>query len=271
MKRLLDNGREAHATGVAEQFRRLIRWIGAHEIGTVLVLLVAAGGTFLFAKVASEISEGDAQSFDRSVLLATRTPTDLSVPIGPGWVGEVARDLTALGSAVVLTLLTLSVVGYLLLLGKRRPALFLTAAVLGALLLSVLLKDFFARPRPEIVPHLSLVFSASFPSGHSMLSTAVYLTLGAMLARLQSSLLVKAYIQLWALLLAALVGLSRVYLGVHWPTDVLAGWAAGAAWAALCWGAAGAWRMDQPSNAEQPRVAQNRDTTTSARSGHKNF
>jgi undecaprenyl-diphosphatase len=228
------------ATGVAEQIRRGIRWIGAHELSTLLFLLLVAGGAFFFVKVASEIREGDAASFDRALLLALRTPADLSVPIGPRWVEEAARDLTALGSGAVLTLITLAVEGYLLLLRKRRAALFLAAAVLGAVLLSVLLKDFFARPRPEVVPHLARVFSASFPSGHSMLSTAVYLTLGAMLTRVQSSLLIKAYIQLWALLLASLVGLSRVYLGVHWPTDVLAGWAAGAAWAALCWMVAGA-------------------------------
>lgn len=228
------------AAGVAERLRRAIRWIGAHEISTLLFLLLVAGGAFIFAKVASEIREGDAASFDRSLLLALRTPTDVSVPIGPRWLAETARDLTALGGGAVLTLITLAVEGYLLLLRKRRAALFLAAAVLGAVLLSILLKDVFARPRPEVVPHLVRVFSASFPSGHSMLSAAVYLTLGAMLTRLQSSLLIKAYIQLWALVLASLVGLSRVYLGVHWPTDVLAGWAAGAAWAALCWLVAGA-------------------------------
>jgi undecaprenyl-diphosphatase len=213
---------------------------------------LAAGGAFLFAKVASEIHEGDAASFDRSLLLALRTREDLSVPIGPRWLEEMARELTALGGRAVLSLITFSVEGYLLLLRKRRAALFLAGAVLGAALLSVLLKDFFARPRPEIVPHLAPVFSASFPSGHSMLSTALYLTLGAMLTRLQSSSLIKAYIQMWALLLAILVGLSRVYLGVHWPTDVLAGWAAGAAWAALCWLVAGALNPTHPVNAAVP-------------------
>ena len=216
-------------------------------------LLVVAGGAFFFAKVASEIREGDTASFDRSILLALRTPADLSVPIGPRWLEGIARDLTALGGATVLTLFTLSVEGYLLLQRKRRAASFLLGAVLGAAGLSVLLKDFFARPRPEIIPHLAPVFSASFPSGHSMLSTAVYLTLGAMLTRLQSSFLIKAYIQIWALLLASLVGLSRVYLGVHWPTDVLAGWAAGAAWAALCWLVAGALHPHEPREQESHR------------------
>jgi undecaprenyl-diphosphatase len=228
------------------RLRAALRWIGEREIGSVLALFSLAVGTLTFGKIASEVSEGDAQSLDRFVLLALRSPADRAVPIGPRWLPEAARDITALGGWLVLALLTLASVGYLLLLRKRRHALFLSVAVIGAALLSVLLKDVFARPRPELVPHLVVVSSASFPSGHSMLSTSVYLTLGAMLTRLQSSALVKAYIQLWALLLAALVGLSRVYLGVHWPTDVLAGWAAGAAWATLCWVVAGALHPSRP-------------------------
>src|SRR4029079_7138266 len=97
------------------------------------------------------------------------------------------------------------------------------------------LKHVFSRPRPDLVPHLSYVTSSSFPSGHSMLSAAVYLTLGGLLARCQSSLLLKAHVLAWASVLTFLVGVSRVFVGVHWPSDVLAGWAAGAAWAALCW------------------------------------
>jgi undecaprenyl-diphosphatase len=126
-------------------------------------------------------------------------------------------------------------VGHLLLARKPRAAAFVGASVTGALLLSLGLKHLFHRPRPDLVPHLSYVVSSSFPSGHSMLSAAVYLTLGALLARLQANFVLKAYVLLWALFLAFLIGVSRVYVGVHWPSDVLGGWAAGATWAALCW------------------------------------
>ncbi len=145
------------------------------------------------------------------------------------------RDFTALGGVGVLTLVTISAVGYLLLTGKRRAALALTACIAGGLILSSLMKSGFDRPRPDLVPHGSQVYTASFPSGHSMMAAVVYLSLGAMLARVRPRLHAKVYIVLVGVIMTLLVGGSRVYLGVHWPTDVLAGWAAGAAWALLCW------------------------------------
>ena len=104
--------------------------------------------------------------------------------------------------------------------------------------LSTLLKIGFDRPRPDLVPHEAIVYTASFPSGHAMLAAVVYLTLGALLARVQPRRLLKLYLLGLAILLTVAVGASRVYLGVHWPTDVVAGWAVGAAWALLCWAAA---------------------------------
>ncbi len=108
-------------------------------------------------------------------------------------------------------------------------------ATAGGGLLNEVLKWWFARKRPEIVPHLVSVGSASFPSGHSMLALVTYLTLGALLARFASRRRSRTYCIVVSLLLALLVGLSRVYLGVHYPTDVLAGWSAGLAWALPCW------------------------------------
>ncbi|MBM3856033.1 MAG: phosphatase PAP2 family protein, partial [Verrucomicrobia bacterium] len=109
---------------------------------------------------------------------------------------------------------------------------------LSGLVLSTMLKYFFGRPRPDVVPHLSPAALASFPSGHSMLSAIVYLALGTLLARLVSEMRLKLYILGMALTLTFLVGASRIYAGVHYPSDVLAGWTAGLVWAVLCWLAA---------------------------------
>lgn len=215
--------------------RRALTWLGKHELGSLASVSLLTGGTWVFAQVADEVLEGETNQLDRTLLLLLREPNDVANPLGPPWVEEIGRDLTALGGVAVLSLLCVAVVGHLLLLRKPRAAAFVTASVLGALLLTHLLKQWFDRPRPDLVPHYSHVVTKSFPSGHSMLSAAVYLTLGALLARLQGNLVLKAYVLLWALVLTFLVGLSRVYVGVHWPTDVLAGWAAGGAWAALCW------------------------------------
>jgi undecaprenyl-diphosphatase len=154
--------------------------------------------------------------------------------LGPAWLEEVARDLTAIGGIAALSLVTAAVSGYLLICRKYAALALLLAATLGGLLLSTLLKDEFDRPRPAVVPHQSLVMTSSFPSGHSLNSAVVYLTLGAMLAGLSRELRLKLYFFSVALLLTFLVGVSRVYMGVHYPTDVLAGWCAGLAWALLC-------------------------------------
>jgi len=178
---------------------------------------------------------GNTYAFDETLLRALRNPADLADPIGPAWLEKVVQDITSLGSFTVIILLTLVVVGYLLIDGKRRAAAFILAATSGGIALSEILKALFARPRPELVAHLVDVNSMSFPSGHAMLSAVTFLTLGALLAGMQARRRLKIYIVSIAILLTLLVGGSRVYLGVHWPTDVLAGWCAGASWAMGCW------------------------------------
>jgi len=205
------------------------------ELWPLLVLVLAAGGILGFIGLANEVKEGDTRSIDETILLSLRNPADRSDPLGPRWVEESVRDFTALGSNGVVALLTLAVCAFLVLARKHRAALLVLLAVGGAMLLSPLLKQGFQRPRPDLVPHGSYVYTHSFPSGHSMLAAAAYLSLGALLARLQPRRRLKAFLLGFATLLALIVGFSRVYLGVHWPSDVLAGWTAGGVWAMLCW------------------------------------
>lgn len=224
------------------------------EIETLAIVAVAAGSLLVFAALAAEVLDGDLRSFDERVLLAMRVPGDLSDPVGPRWLEEAVRDLTALGSTSVLTLIVASVAGYLLMTGRRIPAAAVVAATALGAVLSTLSKLGFDRPRPDLVPHGMDVFTPSFPSGHALSSAVVYLTLGALLARTESEPWVKAYVLGLAVVLTLLVGLSRVYLGVHWPTDVLAGWTLGASWAALCWLVViwlqrrGAWSSGRPTD-----------------------
>jgi undecaprenyl-diphosphatase len=188
----------------------------------------------MFALLADEVMEGGLQAFDRKILLEMRRPGNLA-PIGPPAIQDAARDITALGGTAVLGLVTVLTAGFLVLDGKRHMALFLCCAMASGFVLGMLLKDFFNRPRPDIVPQAVAVSTSSFPSGHAMMSALTYLVLGALLARSQERAVLKAYFLLFAALLTLLVGVSRVYLGVHWPTDVLAGWTMGAVWALTSW------------------------------------
>lgn len=208
------------------------------ELWLLSVALLLAGGIWAFIELADEVFKGDTRKVDETILLMLRNPADLSDPLGPPWFEELMRDLTALGGSAILILITAAVVGFLLMQRKKGMAFFMTAAVFGGFLLSTLLKSLFDRPRPELVPHATYVMTASFPSGHSMLSAVVFLTLGGLLARYTKKRRLKVYVLMLSGLTTLLVGCSRVYLGVHWPTDVLAGWTAGASWAMLCWLAA---------------------------------
>lgn len=209
-------------------------WFGSMDLVVLFTLLVILIGVWLFIAVAYGVRAGSTQRLDEGILLSLRNPEDPNDALGPKWLEEVGRDLTALGGVASLFLVTAAVAGYLWICRKYRTLGLLLAATLGGLLLSTLLKNFFDRPRPTVVPHLSHVSTASFPSGHSMLSAVVYLTLGSLLAGLVERRRLKVYFLGVALLLTFLVGVSRIYMGVHYPTDVLAGWSAGLAWALLC-------------------------------------
>ena len=196
-------------------------------------LLLALIGS-AFAKFASEVLEGDTFALDRWILEALRSPADPSVPAGPAWILKAMVDVTALGGVTVLTLVTMLAAFYLVASRKRATAAFLVAAISGGAIVSTLLKLAFARPRPELVAHLVNVDTASFPSGHAMNSAITYLTIGTLLARAEKDRGVRIYLIGAAICLTLVIGFSRVYLGVHWPSDVVAGWAVGASWALLC-------------------------------------
>jgi len=223
---------------------RWINWARAQGLGLGLVIALLLLGTIGWGviELTGEVLEGDTHAIDERLLLAMRTPGDLTEPIGPDWVDEMGRDFTALGGVGVLTLFTLLVAGYLLIRGAQRTLWFLLASVAGGVVASSVLKYLVNRPRPDLVPHESFVYTTSFPSGHSMMAAATYLTLAVLLMQIDPRRRSRAYFVGVAILLTVLVGVSRVYLGVHWPSDVLAGWGFGALWALFCWTVARALR-----------------------------
>lgn len=204
------------------------------QFQSLLVLLLALGAVWGFLALASEVAEGDTSAWDERLLLSLREPGDPADPIGGGVVEEALRDVTALGGATWLIFLAAAATGALALAGQGRSSLLLLGAVAGGQVLSHLAKGVFDRPRPALVSHEAYVQTASFPSGHSMMAAVTYLTLAVMLSRATRRRALKAYFFALAVTLTLAVGVSRVYLGVHWPTDVLAGWMIGAAWAMIC-------------------------------------
>jgi len=214
---------------LASMLRRKLR-----ELLPLAALFIPAALLLGFLMLAGEVREGETQHLDDAVLLALRSPVDRADPIGPAWLELAVKDTTSLGSTTVLTFITLISIVYLLMARKRAAAVLILVSVGGGTLLSSLLKSLYGRPRPELVAHIVDVSTASFPSGHAMLSAVTYLTLGALLARVEPNPRLKAFLLGTAIFLTLVIGLSRLYLGVHYPTDVLAGWVLGAGWAMLC-------------------------------------
>ncbi len=204
------------------------------------LLLFAGSLAMLGAHLADELIEGESFPLDTRILIGLRVPGDPQLPVGPHWLLQSAIDISALGGFTLMWLFGVAGLGWLLYLGKRAEAGAIAVSLIGSSVIDAWLKHWIARPRPELVPHLALVSNASFPSGHAMVSAAVYLTLALMLAEgierdgWRGGAGRAAVVGFFSLLVV-LIGMSRVYLGVHWPSDVLAGWCFGTAWALLVW------------------------------------
>jgi undecaprenyl-diphosphatase len=213
------------------------------ELVSLVCVLVACLSIWAFIELADEVEEGETREQEERIMLALRNPANLAEPAGPFWLTEMARDVSALGGATVIILMSLCVSGYLLLRGRWRRVVLLAVTIAGGHLISHALKGAYERERPTVVPHLAVVNSHSFPSGHSLSSSVIYLTMGALLAGAATRRREKAYVMTVAFGLTGIIGASRVFLGVHYPTDVLAGWSAGTAWAVVCWMIASRMRL----------------------------
>jgi undecaprenyl-diphosphatase len=208
---------------------KLQKFIHARRWPFWLAVLLILGGVWGFAAVAEEVQEGDTQRFDEQLFLAIADQDAHKT------VKEIGRDLTGLGGFAIITLIVLFVVVTLAIQRKYAAIALILVSTLGALAVSTALKAGFDRPRPELVEQSSYVATSSFPSGHSMLAASVYLSLGLLGTRFTRNLKLKVFFMLFAILLTVCVGVSRIFVGVHWPTDVAAGWAGGAVWALLCY------------------------------------
>ena len=223
------------------------------EAGPLSVVAVGAAALALFLHIVSEtMVEGEGRVIDLGILEALRLPGQPGVPIGPAWLTEVARDLSSLGSISVLVFVVVVIVGFALVRRRYGAALLIVVAFGGGMGVCQYLKDYFERERPPDAYHLEPVVNASFPSGHAMLSAVTYLTLAVLLARVQQKRRLKVYVVAVAAVTAAMIGITRIYLGVHWTSDVLAGWSIGAAWAVACWLASFLWERVTHKPLEEP-------------------
>jgi undecaprenyl-diphosphatase len=203
------------------------------EIAALAALFVVAGGVLTFVELADDMTEADGIAFDSHILALMRPyADDPGRPWGPWWLKEAAADLTSLGGISVLGLFALIVIVFLLSQRKWLSSLLLVVGLAGGVALSEGLKAVFERARPPAAMQAVETINASFPSGHALLSTVFYLTVAVMLTRAFPRERFKVFVLGVGILMALLVGLTRIYLGAHWATDVFGGWILGGTWVA---------------------------------------
>ena len=203
--------------------------VGARRLPPLLagIALIAVGLMILL--VGAFATSRYPFAFDRAIIVGARAWG------GPAWLPKVASDITALGGGVVLTLLVVIVAGFLLVQRLWLTALATVFASLTGGWVVDAVKGVVLRARPDLVPHLVDVGGYSFPSGHATSSAVVYLTLASLAGQVTRDRTARVYLLVVAVLLVGAIGCSRVYLGVHWPSDVIAGWSFGTLWALGWW------------------------------------
>ncbi len=206
----------------------------AHRLPVVLFGILTLG-VFLFILIADEMAEGEIRKLDEALLLSMRVAGDPSTTWGPAWLQETAVEITSIGGYPLIILTFAAVAGFFIVTRRYGAAAYAVLSVGSGALLSQTLKQYYGRPRPDLIDQLDTVHTLSFPSGHALVTTVAYLTLASLVTGFLSDRRARAYVISVAVFVAIIVGVSRVYLGVHWPSDVAAGWALGAAWASFSW------------------------------------
>ena len=196
-------------------------------------ILAPAAAALIFLWLVLLIASGRSFSLDTTLIMLFRVADNPAVPLGPAWFHEAVRDMTALGSFVGLFFMALTATLALWLCGYRHLAIGLVISLAAAFLASTGLKIAIARQRPDIVEHAALTFTASFPSGHAFLSAATLLTIASFVGLASRRADIARFCMAMAVIITGLIGLSRVYLGVHWPSDVLGGWCLGIVWSSV--------------------------------------
>ena len=220
-----------HLQTLTNRLPILLKGLKLFEPAVLMVMMLFVIMIMGFIEVADDVMEGDTHGIDTALLMMMRDGNDPQNAWGPPWVHEMMRDISGMGGIIILSFVSMGAAVYLFMRSKIGQAFYLLCTVSFGTMMTNILKSGFDRPRPDLVPHGSFVFTGSFPSGHSMMAAVVYLSVGVLLARSHENYKLKLYFIVLSVILTVAIGISRVYLGVHWPSDVLAGWMAGCAFA----------------------------------------
>jgi undecaprenyl-diphosphatase len=222
-----------HMTSIIDRLSSRFRSEQKLPLRVILLFGGISLTALLFLWLWSEIAEGELAAIDQAILLAFRQSGDSQTMAGPSWLRQTMLDFTTLGGTTILTMVITGSALFVYLKGARHMAFVILGATISGALVVTLLKNFFQRPRPMLVDHLVVEHSASYPSGHAANSAIIFLTIAVLFLRVEPSLKTRIFVLATAIFLTLAVGISRVALGVHWPSDVLAGWMFGTSWACL--------------------------------------